>query len=133
MDTNAFLDAVKARHRLSSDYQLAKFLGWRQQRTTDYRNTGRQLDDVACIQVAEALELPPAYVMAEIAAERAKSAEARRYWRQAAALLKQGKVAVLATAFLGGAFCTAPRIGPQPVEVTTNIHYAHKRRGAARA
>ena len=37
MKTVDFLDAVKARHRLTSDYKLAKFLRWPTQRISSPR------------------------------------------------------------------------------------------------
>lgn len=83
-----FLDAVKTKHGLTSDYQLAKFLGWSQQRITKYR-TGKSptFDDEAAAQVAAALDLDAAYVMACMAAQRAKTDASRKTWEKAARLL----------------------------------------------
>lgn len=100
MKTVDFLDAVKARHRLASDYQLCKFLGWTTSRVSLYRTTPRELDDDACIQIAKALDMPAPYVMACIAAARAKSAESKHAWEKAAKLLKTGSAAVILAAAL---------------------------------
>ncbi len=98
MKTVDFLDAVKLRHKLTSDYQLAKLLRWTSQRISIYRAGRRELDDDACLQIAAALELPAPYVMACIAAARAKSAESKRAWEKAARLLKSGTAAVVLAA-----------------------------------
>ena len=83
-NTAQFLDAVKARHRLRSDYQLAKLLNWSTSRISQYRTTTRELDDDGCVQVADKLGVSPLYVLASIAAERASSATVKRHWRAAA-------------------------------------------------
>jgi hypothetical protein len=50
------------------------------------------------MQIAEKLELPAAHVMACIASRRAESAAAKRYWREAAKLLKDGTWALAVVA-----------------------------------
>lgn len=55
-----FLDAVKAKHGISTDYKLAKFLGWNQQRITKIRK-GASFDDDASAQIADVLDLDPGY------------------------------------------------------------------------
>lgn len=101
MNTVEFLDAVKRRHGLSSDYALAKRMGWNTARVSIYRAGRRELDDEGCVQIAAELGVPPAYVMASIAAARAKSASIKKHWQEAAKLLKQGTAAaILATALL---------------------------------
>jgi len=81
-----FLDDLKAARGLRSDYQLAKFLAWRQQRLTNYRQ-GATFDDEAARQIADALALQPAYIAACMAAQRAKSPELRKMWEKAAKVL----------------------------------------------
>lgn len=129
MDTNEFLDSVKERHQLPSDYAVAKFFGWRISRIYDYRGSGRELDEEACIQVAAALELPPAYVMACIREARAKSADVKKYWREAAMLLKTGTAAVMAAVALtmGSPSTSAAQSAPRSL-TEQSIHYAPKRR-----
>lgn len=132
MNTVDFLDAVKRRHGLTSDYQLAKKLGWTPQRLSGYRIGRRELDDEACVQIAELLELPAPYVMACVAAARAKSADIKKHWLAAARLLKTGTAAViLATAGLLSQ--NAPSASSAQGSVLTQpcTHYAHRRRKAA--
>lgn len=117
-----FLDRVKEKHNLASDYKLAQFLGWNQQRVSKIRN-GTSFDDDASAQIAHALGLEPSYVAACMAAQRAKSPEARRMWEKAAKALAGSAVAVLVG-------CAS--IGPDALDISIfgrtdaapNIHYA---------
>jgi transcriptional regulator with XRE-family HTH domain len=83
--TIEFLDAVKARHQLTSDYQLAKLLGVKQQTISSYRIGRSRLDEEMALRVAAELDLEPAHVLACIAAERTKSERVRKAWQRAAA------------------------------------------------
>ncbi len=131
MNTRDFLDAVKRRHRLRSDYALAKFLGWRQPRISTYRNTPRELDDAACIKVADALDLPCGYVLATIAAARTKDKAARAEWTRVARLLKAGSRAAAACVVAGVLVAAndARATSPAPTHslIAHSIHYAHYR------
>lgn len=86
-----FMDAVKARHGIKSDYELSKALGVSQQTISHYRNRGSAMDTKMAVKVAELLALDPLEVIAaaEIErAERAKDEKAKGFWmRYAAALL----------------------------------------------
>ncbi len=95
MKTTEFLDAVRARHGLTSDYQLARFLGVKQPTVSRYRTGGGSFDEAMCLKIARALELEPGYVLAAIAAERAKPAEVKAAW---SALAKRLAAAVGAAA-----------------------------------
>lgn len=134
MKTVEFLDAVKKRHGLVSDYALAKFLGWRTQRVYTYRHTPRELDDEACVQIATALDVPPAYVMACVAAERAKRADIKKHWLAAARLLKTGTGAAIVAAVLATSQIAPARAEASTVRLTEpSIHYAPRRRRVAAA
>lgn len=82
-----FLDAVKARHGLASDYQLSKFFGCTRGAISNYRMGKSHLDEAAAMKVARALDLAPGYVLAAVAAERTKSEEVKRAWLKAARIL----------------------------------------------
>lgn len=98
--TLQLLEAVKRRHGISSDYALAKILGVSRQVLSSYR-TGTTLGDDMAVKVAEQLGVDPAAVLAAVAAERTKSAAARRAW--GAAVKKLGGVtAAVLVAFGGG-------------------------------
>jgi transcriptional regulator with XRE-family HTH domain len=116
MRTTDLLDQVKARHGLTSDYQLAKLMGWTTQAVSNYRNRGRSLGDAAALQVATALQVDAGYVLAVAAAERAQSAAARSAWERAAARLCGALAAALllwvAGGTLPGSEALAGSVGP---------------------
>lgn len=81
--TNQYLDAVKAKHGLTSDYQLAKLLGIRQSTISGYRAERSHLDDLMALKVAELLSIDPMEIIAAANVERAKTAETKRVWTTA--------------------------------------------------
>lgn len=79
--TNDFLDMLKARRGLASDYAVAKFLGCSPSRISNYRSKRSHFGDDEAILMAELLEIDPAYVLANIHAERAKDEVQKRVWK----------------------------------------------------
>lgn len=76
--TNRWLDAVKKRLDLSSDYQLGKVLSISSSRIGNYRsNPARVMDDDLAVKVAEVLKVPAARIIGELHAEKAKSPDVR--------------------------------------------------------
>lgn len=65
-----FLEALKAHHRVRSDYALAQRMGWTQSAISNYRHLHSRFSAAHAVQVADALALPRAYVLASIEAER---------------------------------------------------------------
>jgi transcriptional regulator with XRE-family HTH domain len=80
LNTLEYLDAVKKKHGISSDYALAKVLSFSQPAMSAYRNGRRILDDDAALRVATELGLNPLIVIAAANAERAKTPEQRDMW-----------------------------------------------------
>lgn len=78
--TNDFLDMLKSRLGLASDYALSKFLGCGQSRISNYRNGRSHLGDEEALLMAELLEIDPAYILATVHAERAKGEVQKRVW-----------------------------------------------------
>ena len=76
-----FLDAVKSRHSLPSDYALAPFLGITKQEVSKLRNGKVYLGDSTALQVAKLLEIDPAEVIASAYFERAKRPEEKAVWQ----------------------------------------------------
>lgn len=74
------LDAVKAKFGITSDYALAKRLGFSLSTVSNYRTGRRFLDDDAALTVALALDLHPFEVIVVANAERAKTPEQRARW-----------------------------------------------------
>jgi len=111
--TVELLDAVRARHGLSSDYQLSKILEIRPTAVSNYRVRRSFLDESVCVKVAKLLELDAGYVLAVVAAERAHSAEIRKAWEKAAKVLAGTAAALLAGCAL--ALAPLPYAGPTAI------------------
>jgi predicted transcriptional regulator len=78
--TEQYLDAVKDRLDLPSDYALAKALGVTRAAVSSYR-VGRSMpDDLVCARIAAVIGVEPMEVIAAINYQRAKSDDARSLW-----------------------------------------------------
>ncbi len=88
MNTSMYLDALKARLNLPSDYAAAKRLGVSQQRISNYRSGRQQMDDDLIPKVAELLEVDPAIVAFDIYAARATSGFARELFGRLAEIAR---------------------------------------------
>ncbi|OFZ68082.1 MAG: hypothetical protein A2V79_08455 [Betaproteobacteria bacterium RBG_16_56_24] len=93
--TVEFLDTVRAKHGLTSDYQLSKYLNCTRGAISSYRTGRTYLDEEMACKVAADLEMESSYVLACIASERAKQPEVKAAWKHAADVL-YGLAAVLA-------------------------------------
>lgn len=114
--TIEFLDAVKAKHCLTSDYALSKFLCESNQRISNYRVKRSFLDDSMAVKVAEALEIDPLYVIASVHAERAKKETEKKVWTDI--LEKLGGIA--ASVVIGFAACALP--SPDAFAGASGVH-----------
>ena len=74
MKTTDYLDAIKSRYGLASDYALARFWGCAKQNIYRFRKNGDTFNDATALKVAEWLEIDPAQVIADMHAERAEKA-----------------------------------------------------------
>ena len=93
---NQFLNAVKSRHNIKSDYKLAQVLGLTHSAISNYRSGRSSFDSTTSAKIAELLSLPPLEVIAAIEMERAKSDELRKFWsRYAAAAAIVGAVCLV--------------------------------------
>lgn len=93
--TTDFLDEVKAKHGLTSDYQLSKKLGCTCSTISGYRAGRSRMDDEMACKVAALLGIEAGYVLACIASERSKSPIVKKAWEWTAQHLG-GLAAVLA-------------------------------------
>lgn len=128
--TNRYLDAVRERHGIPSDRQLAKHLGIEPVRISNYRTDhDRGLTEAHALAVANSLGIPFARVMADVRAERTKDPSVRDAWRELAKRLGgPGAAAALVLALLGGVWPSPAQASPGASPV---IHYAKSRRWAA--
>jgi len=78
--TQDFLDAVKSKVGIESDYKLAQTLDVSRAAISKYRNNGDSLSDETALKVASVLEIEPIMVIAAIHAEKAKTEETKKVW-----------------------------------------------------
>jgi chloramphenicol O-acetyltransferase len=94
MDSAGYIDEVKRFKGLSSDYKVAKLFGWTPNRITKYRE-GQTMDNEACRQVAEVLEIRPMQVIADMEAMRQSDHEKKQAWIELAKLTREAGSVVI--------------------------------------
>lgn len=115
-----YLEAVRTRCGLTSDYQLAKLLELTPQQISRYRRLGDVLSDYTAVKVARLLELEPLEVIAQINAERAaraKRTEEQRFWEKLAKTAA-GVAAVVLVAVSGLAYLPELQAGASALDWT---------------
>lgn len=78
--TVEYLNAVKARRDLPSDYAAAKLLGVTRAAVSRYRLGQGYFEDIVALRVAEILEIDPMEVIAAVNLERARTESDRLTW-----------------------------------------------------
>lgn len=91
-----FLDEIKNKHGITSDYALSTTLGMTRSMISRYRMKKDYLSDELAIKAADLLDLEPAYVVACVHAERAKPTEEKKLWERIAAMFETKKYAGIA-------------------------------------
>lgn len=81
--TVEYLDAVRARLDLPSDYAAAKHLGVTRAAVSRYRQGGGAFDDTTALRVAYILDVDPLEVIAAANVERARDTVTRSLWEKA--------------------------------------------------
>lgn len=98
MNTIEYMDALKQRLGITSDYALSKALGVSRQCVSRYSKGIGHFDEPVCRRVAELLDMHPGFVLLDMQRERASTEESRTLWAEIAA----GFPALLQRANLGG-------------------------------
>lgn len=88
--TTDLMDTVKETKGIRSDYALAKRLGVLPQTISNYRHGRTQMADEIAVAMASMIDRPPAPILAQLAADRAKSPEVAKIWKEAARVLARG-------------------------------------------
>lgn len=83
MKASKWIDRVKVKKNLPSDYAAAKLLGMTQSAISVLRVRESTLSDEASLNVAMSLEIDPVIVLIDQALERAKTDETRNAWAKA--------------------------------------------------
>lgn len=85
--TTDLMDAVKEAKGIQSDYALAKQLGVLPQTISNYRHGRTQMADEIAVAMAGRIDRAPAPILAQLAADRAKSPDVAKIWKEAAKVL----------------------------------------------
>jgi transcriptional regulator with XRE-family HTH domain len=80
MRTSELLKDCKIKLKISSDYALAKALGIKDNRISDYMNDRRKPNTYAAVKIAECLGLDPLALIAEFEEATAKNPIERGFW-----------------------------------------------------
>lgn len=123
MDTTATLvRAYKARTGIESDYAMAKRLGITRQTASGYATGKHTLSNDVALKVAAELGLEPGYVLACMAAERAKRTEVREAWERVAKRMAHAAVFVMC---LGLTYCLGWDLETAAHAVSFVVGYTH--------
>lgn len=80
MNTVQYIDAVKKKLGIESDYAVAKALGISKQAVCRYTQGKGAFDDEIAIRVAEMLDIAPAKVLLDCHMERSKNPQVQAVW-----------------------------------------------------
>lgn len=105
--TVQYLDEMKDRLGVESDYALAKALGMTRAAVSKYRTGYSMPDDLACAKIAEVLGVEPMEVIAAINYQRSKTDDARRLWESIWGKAA-GAIALSLSVAVVGALAVAP-------------------------
>lgn len=83
MNSYEYIQEIKRRNGLETDYAVAIKLGWKPNKIYQYRD-GQGMDNAAALQVAEVLDVPVIAVIADMEAQRAKDEVTKNKWIQLA-------------------------------------------------
>lgn len=120
-NTNELLDEVKRRHKIGSDYALAKRLGITRSVVSAYRTGKRNLGEDVAVTVADLLDVDPGYVLACMEAERTTHPAARAAWERMADLVKRhGAAAIFVLAAAPLALYPESALADTPQRAVTN-------------
>lgn len=95
MKTTAdYLDALRVRFNVPSDYGLQTATGWHRQQISRYRTKKGTFDDETAQRVAAWLEKPLEEILLDMNAQRAKSPEVKKAWMRASQAMASGAIAL---------------------------------------
>ncbi|CAN7411563.1 hypothetical protein [Acidovorax sp. LjRoot194] len=104
-----WIDRVRAQKEWSSDYRVAKELGFRASTISQYRSHGGTLDESIALKIAAALDEQPEIILLDQAIERSKNDEAKSALSRA--LKRLGGVAACA-------LVATTLVAPQPAQAS---------------
>ena len=95
MKSADFLEAIKKKYGIKTDYRLSRILKISPSRISMYRSSKREFDEDTCKLVAIELDETVEFLLAEIRAVRATRTKHEAAWRRLARVARKGKTAAL--------------------------------------
>jgi len=86
-----FLDAIKKKYGIKTDYRLGQILKISPTRISMYRTSEREFDEATCELVAVELDETIEFLLAEIQAVRATRTKHEAAWRRLGRVARKGK------------------------------------------
>lgn len=106
MKTADYIAALKEKHQITSDYGVAKLIGETPQKLGNWTSGRDCPGTLACIKIAEKLEVNPVQVLADVELERAEKAGKAKVAEEWKGVLE--KLGALVVTMLMGAAITCP-------------------------
>lgn len=97
MKPSQYLDALREKLGVQSDYAVSLRMGWTRQLASNYRNNRNTFDNTTCAQIAEALGVTFDEIVADMEKQRAKTEAQREFWENFASRLKGAAAGVFLT------------------------------------
>lgn len=117
-----YLDMVGNLTETGSDYAIAKLLGISRQRISNYRTGRNTFDDEMCTRIGLSLGKNPFEIIAAINAEKAKTSEKKKFWKDAAEKISATAAMLVLGTGLAASMVYSENV--QALEFDNNIHYA---------
>ncbi len=95
MKSAEFLDVIKRKYGIKTDYRLGQILKISPTRISMYRTGKREFDEATCELVAIELDEPMEFLLAEIQAVRATRTKHEAAWRRLGRVARKGTAAAL--------------------------------------
>ncbi|ONN91534.1 hypothetical protein A8D62_10110 [Burkholderia cenocepacia] len=119
--TVEYLDAVKQKLGIESDYAAAKALSMTRAGISKYRLGRTYFDDMTAVRVATILDLDPMEVISAANAERARDDSAREFWENVWGKVTGATVATAMAVGLAAAPSVAEAATIQPIVSSLHV------------
>jgi len=86
MKPSEWLDKVKIKENIESDYRLAKMIGIEQSGLSNIRRRDSGMDNYTAIRIAEMLEIDRMIVIIDMEKQKAKNKKKIEYWEKKEAI-----------------------------------------------
>lgn len=111
-----FVQKVRDLYDIKSDYGLAKALKISRNAISAHKHKrSKHFSEETAYKIAEMLNVDPAYVMACLAAERAKDERVRETWQRVSKMMRVGVIAIVVSIF----------VPMKPAEASTAVSISH--------